>query len=214
MGRVYPRYQHPSKSHTERFLREDIEKWFSERDASLRRMDEKSLTEFWVGVNTSMSRAQFVSSGGFDPELRIIQEDSELAVRLYGQGTEFVYEPGAVVYDNETKDLLEQRVVYATHGGRADIYRVRSKGQADAPLLSAMMEGGLLQRLKHRMAWREPRIAQCLADLCRGVADLVGSRFFYARWASLTFAVGYWRGVKSQGVTLESLGELLSLLRQ
>jgi len=212
LGQLQHIYAQPARSHTERFLRRDIDDTFAKLYSVLMEGGKKAAGHVWVGLNTSICRTRYLAAGGGDAKLPHVQEDAELGTRLWSEGIEFIFEPRALIYHRSTKDLIDAHYRNAPLFGQSDVYRVRDKRQhiAQDLFLSSIHRGKLKRRLRRRMAWEYPRLMCTIGELCRPVTDAVGSEFFFRVWADLTFSAGYWEGVKSEGVTLDSLQRLIA----
>ncbi len=213
LGRLRHVYGRPPHSHTERLLRELFDACQNHLTSLLARMDHDAAEEFWVGLNTSIRRDLYLACGQADPNLQAVQEDAELAWRLVQKGFRFIYEPDAVIQHHESKDLVKDRIHRAHLFGISDVYRVRDKGQSAAmwPNLAAIhCYPKFRRRWVKRFAWQFPRVAYATGELARVIADRSGSTFFFRLWDALCFSAEYWKGVRSQGVTLESLCALVT----
>ena len=95
--------------------------------------------------------------------------------------------------------------------GKADAYRLSSKGQRNAQvwLLSLLHHGKAISRLKQRAAWHHPNSVKRLASLWRGLTEVTGSEFFFRRWTNYVSVPRYWEGVRSTGLTIDELGRLV-----
>jgi peptidoglycan/xylan/chitin deacetylase (PgdA/CDA1 family) len=164
-------------------------------------------------MNSSISRASFLLAGGYDPAspLRDSGEDVELGTRLFNLGARIVYEPAAIVYHRNPKNLIYHHLQLAAHMGRGDLYRAARKQQrgTQTQRLTSLHRARRVRRLKERLAWEHPEAIQRAAELCRNLTDLTGSKFFWRYWSALATSVEYWKGVKSEGVTRESLFHLV-----
>ena len=206
----------PPRSHTDRFLREQRDRLQTSFEASLVRAGVESVgvesdRYSCFGLNCSIRRTTFLNSGGFDPVLRYIHEDLEFGNRLYNQGIQFVFEPQAVVYHRDTKDLREYYARCWSLGGRVDVYRVCEKHQRNAQTqgLTLMHSRSAIRRLKASLAWDHPDTLRRIAELSRKMTEATGSKLFFRLWGSLSFTVEYWDGVKAEGITRDSLQQLV-----
>lgn len=202
-------------SHTERLMRMERERTEAELDAYLTRPGFESIEldhrYRGCGVNCSIRRTAFLKYRGFDPALRYRAEDFELGSRLYDGGAQFVFEPRALAYHRETKQLSEQFRGIGEMTGRVDVYRALMKGQRNAQTrgLTWVQRRSPLRRLKIYWYWNHPDTLRGPAELFRRVTDATGSVLSYHLWRRLEGAAGYWQGVRSEGLTLKALRELV-----
>jgi peptidoglycan/xylan/chitin deacetylase (PgdA/CDA1 family) len=91
------------------------------------------------------------------------------------------------------------------------MYRASKKGERNAQTrgLTAVQHRGPLRRLKLRWYWDRPDTIRGIAKIARKVTDATGSRFSFQVWRRTELAAGYWQGVKSEGLTLEALRQLV-----
>jgi GT2 family glycosyltransferase/peptidoglycan/xylan/chitin deacetylase (PgdA/CDA1 family) len=211
-GKIIETYDYNRCSHTERFLREQNETILADFEAHLSCSSNVGLDRYsCCGLNCSIGRTTFLNSGGFDPALRHIHEDLELGSRLYNQGIQFLFEPHALVYHHSTKDLKEYHTRCWSLSGRTDVYRVREKHQRNAQTegLRQLHHGSAVRRFKARVAWDHPDAVREVAELCSKATEITGSKAFFKIWSKLAFTLEYWEGVKSEGLTLDSLRRLV-----
>ena len=158
------------------------------------------------GVNCSIKRKVFLNNGGYDPELRFAQ-DSELGSRLYDQGAEYIFEPKALAYHRETKDLTENLARLCESYGRNDVYRSTKKGQRNAQTrgLIAVQSRSSMRQLKLSLYWSCPSVPRMIGKVSRKVTDVTGSELSYQVWRRSQMVSGYWQGVRAASSTLNGL---------
>src|SRR5205823_13031921 len=66
-----------------------------------------------------------------------------------------------------------------------------------------------LARLKAPDACSHPDAVRRTADLSLALSESTGSKLFFELWRKLSFSVNYWESVKSEGLTLDSLRDLV-----
>ncbi len=214
LGRCQDVYAQPPTSHTERLLRESRERGLRDFDARCLR-NEKDFSWFpHCGMNSSIHRAMFLSAGGYDPARALresVHEDLDLGTRLFQRGVRFLYEPRALVCHRNPKNLIDHHLQLAKPIGRSDLYRVRQKKQRNSQTqhLAAFCHGPVVRRMKDRFAWEYPEATRRFAEFFRSATDRTGSTFWFQLWRSLSFSAAYWEGVKSEGMTVDSLRELV-----
>jgi peptidoglycan/xylan/chitin deacetylase (PgdA/CDA1 family) len=161
-------------------------------------------------MNSSIRRDTFRAAGGFDPELRFA-EDTDLGVRLWTRGVRMIYEPQAIVWHHNSKNLSDYQASNAELSARTDVYRMRRKRQrttlADQALILHGAKG--IRKFKQRLLWRYPSAARRIGGICQRVTDLTGLHACFQLERRLTSATAYWDGLKSEGMTLASLRELV-----
>jgi glycosyltransferase involved in cell wall biosynthesis len=211
LGRLHHVYNRPPVSHTERFLRQAFAAHEATLETWLLQAGRDARDCVWIGLNTSIRKPALLASGGFDPMLRYVQEDTALGTRMFDAGAKFIYEPSAIVYHRSTKNLVDDYARMPFFAGRSDVYCIRDKQQRPTAIsiLPVMYHGRIFRRVLHRAAWERPDVVRGLAELCRAVTDATGLRFWFRVWAALALAAGYWDGVKAEGITLDTLRALV-----
>jgi GT2 family glycosyltransferase len=212
-GRLENSYSKPPGSGLESFMREFTDRVEANLQSALGRMDADADRYLWVGLNTSVTASVFRLSGGFDPALRYVQEDAELAARVAAMGAEFVYEPDALVCHHGTKDLAQLHLSRAALCAQADIYRLRQKRQAAAkwPAMAALYDSKGAQKLKNRLAWHLPRLSAAMGELCRIGGEALGAEFLFRQWCDLAFMTRYWGQVKALGLSADDVRRLTEI---
>jgi peptidoglycan/xylan/chitin deacetylase (PgdA/CDA1 family)/GT2 family glycosyltransferase len=213
LGRLQNVYSQPTLSRTERLLRKVSEDAFIDFHERCMRLGRDFSWFPHCGVNSSMKRHTFMLVGGYDgaPPLRFLEEDLELGTRLLNRGARMVYEPAAVVFHRNPKNSAGDHLRLAALQSRTDLYRVSVKGQrtAQSQRLASYHHARLVRRWKEHLAWDHPREVLRAAELCRKVADVTGSRFFWRCWSALATSAEYWNGIRSEGITPDSLSDLV-----
>ncbi len=122
-----------------------------------------------------------------------------------------IYEPQALLCHRNQKSLVEHQARNIELRGRMDVYRVREKHQRTKQTdhLLALHQSKITRKIKQRLAWRYPKAVARTADVFRRITDLTGSHRSFRLWSGLISAGAYWTGVKSEGITLASLRELI-----
>jgi len=213
LGRRHDLYVRPAASHTERLLREAREVSLIDFHERCIRLDSDFSWFPHCGMNSSVPRAVFLAAGGYGSALALRDsgEDTELGTRLFNLGARFIYEPGAVVYHRNPRNLIDNHPQLANAVGRSDLYRVLNNQQrcVQTQRLASLHRSRHLRRIKERLAWDHPEAIQSAAKICRKLTDATGSRFLWRYWNALETSAEYWRGVKSEGVTTDSLSKLV-----
>lgn len=209
LGKVTDLYAGQARSRTERYLRESRNPALARFESCLKNqsLDFGKVAAF--GLNTSISRRLFFAVGGFDPKLSSLDEDTDLGARLYNHGARFIFEPEAIVHHHDTKDAVAQHYAILRTAGKLDVYRRRAKKQCNGrlQLLAQMNCAGPLRKLAHRAAWHFPWTFQLADSVARKATDLTGSRGSFRLWYRAT-AAEYWKGLRTAGETIDSLGKL------
>jgi peptidoglycan/xylan/chitin deacetylase (PgdA/CDA1 family)/glycosyltransferase involved in cell wall biosynthesis len=209
-GKILESYTQPPRSYTERFLRERRDRILDSVEAHLLRQENCDCYTS-CGLNTSIRRSHFLAAGGYDSKLRYVHEDQELGARLYSSGIRIVFEPLAIVYHQNTKNLEENYPQSCLFSGKSDAYRVYRKHQRNVQTkgLISLYSGSRIHCLKERVAWSRPESARRVARLFHKAVELSGSAFLFRRWNSAVASAAYWEGVRSEGITLEGLRALV-----
>jgi GT2 family glycosyltransferase/peptidoglycan/xylan/chitin deacetylase (PgdA/CDA1 family) len=209
-GRIVETYAEAPASHTEGFLRGFRNDLLAQAEAGHIRGGIDFDRYACFGVNCSIRRSVFWAVGGFHPAPHYRREDYELGTRLYDSGIRFEYEPCAVVFHRNSKQLADYFLQMAEVIGRSDLHRVRVKRQRNAQTrrLAGLHSGPAWRRLAHRLTWEFPDLFQGAAAVCRKATDATGWKSFFWLWRRLA-VVGYWEGVKSAGETLDSVRRLV-----
>jgi GT2 family glycosyltransferase len=210
LGPIHDTYVHPPSSVTEQKLREarkrDLADFYARcvsAGGDLSRFPE-------CGMNSSITRDTFWASGGYDAEM-YFAEDLEFGTRLRGRGVRMMYEPQAIVCHRNPKNLTECQASNAKLCGQIDVYRVREKHQRTAQTehLLTLHRAKRTRMLKQHLVWQYPNAARRVGEVCQKVTDRTGSHLCFRLWNRLIAATAYWDGVKSTGMTLASLRELV-----
>ncbi|NLP10463.1 glycosyltransferase family 2 protein [bacterium] len=207
LGRLVHVYSNAPSTNMEHFLRETVAIIQKRLEQSLSRMDMKTRSEFWIGLNSSIPRVLFLAHGGFNPALRDVEEDAELASRLATSDVQFVYEPDALVYHHNTKDLEKSHLVRAEQFALADLHRSRVFRQLDI-LPEMIIQGNIKQKLKSHLVWYMPRSSAYISKACRSGAEFLNSDFLFRQWYDLSFLLGYYRQMKNNGLSLQDIRNL------
>lgn len=206
LGRVESAYERPTKSAVENYLRGSAIAADARRDAALTDCVQDRGGRVWVGLNTSLPRKLFLSTGGFDPSWRHVFEDIDLGERVAAAGGAFVYEPAAFVKHHETKDLAVCHRDRASHCGTADVLRAR-KGQASLSLHD-LDQLAWWERAYEMTAWYFPWLVRWSAHASCFAAEWTGLRWFFQVWVRLDWSGWYWQGVREAGMTRDELRRL------
>jgi peptidoglycan/xylan/chitin deacetylase (PgdA/CDA1 family)/GT2 family glycosyltransferase len=210
LGHLDEIYLHLPSSNMERMLRNARKQNLADVYARCMRMNRDRSRYPECGINSSIRRDAFWAAGGFDTALRFA-EDPEFGTRLAARGVRMIYEPQAIVCHRNSKNLIDYHVKTAELCAQTDVYRVREKRQRtnQTQRLLALHKGRVLRKLKERLAWQYPNALRGVGEICQKVTDLTGCRSSFQLWNSLVCAAAYWDGVKSEGMTLTSLRELI-----
>jgi peptidoglycan/xylan/chitin deacetylase (PgdA/CDA1 family)/glycosyltransferase involved in cell wall biosynthesis len=203
-GKTWHSFARPN-SVVETFLRSEqqqIESSFGARAGA-----DITIRECCVGVNCSVKRSAFLECGGFDGNLREIDEDMELGTRMFLRGARFVYEPSAIVEHRDLKLLCDYYLRCWRAAASTGVYRFRTKGERTEQLrpLTRLWNGRAVQRIKERFAWERPERAKRVAESMRHLAEASGSRTAARLWRSFVSSAEYWDEVQKCGFDAESL---------
>ena len=126
---------------------------------------------------------------------------------------DFIYEPDAMIYHRSTKDLVQLHMARASLFAKADLYRLLDKRQPAAkwPALASLIYSKGAQKLKHRLAWRQPRLALAIGFLCRIGGEALGVEFLFRQWRDLAFMTRYWGQVKAEGLSIDDVRRLMEI---
>jgi len=159
------------------------------------------------GLNCSIRRDVFLSSGGFNEHFRASDEELEMGLRLYLAGVEFVFEPRVLLTHMNSKDLTQYfRNCWNASGG-LDTYRVFELGQYNAQTrhLVSMFHGYRLNRIAARAAWHLSNPLRVASKRLEIEANRTQSHFLFGAWARAAQAGEYWSGAKTAGCNLAKL---------
>jgi peptidoglycan/xylan/chitin deacetylase (PgdA/CDA1 family)/GT2 family glycosyltransferase len=102
--------------------------------------------------NASMPRQTFLESGGFDPDLLLL-EDFELGLRLQKLAVSFVYQPTALVHEKFSKSTFSFLTRDGFAYGRAEVIICDKHSEyRQHSALSTLGEGALWKRLMRQAA--------------------------------------------------------------
>lgn len=159
------------------------------------------------GLNSSIRRDLFLSYGGFNEVFRASDEESELGIRLYLAGFDFIFEPQFLVTHNNSKDLTAYFRGCWRASGALDIYRVFELGQKNSQTrhLVSMYHGYLLNRLSARAAWHLSGPLLAASKMIERRANRSRSPLLFSIWGRTVRAGEYWSSAKADGCTLSQL---------
>ena len=204
-------YERPASSNTECYIRQDRERIIKGKGPALGEPGDDFDLYVVCGLNCSVRRSTFFMVGGFDEALRDTSEDLDLGIRLYREGVRFIYEPTARAYHRSSKNLEQYFIQSSRYAGKADAHRLKVKRQRNKQMLSITMlhRGRLKSRLISRAAWKHPSEVEKLAQASRWITEIIGSKAAFERWKSFVSAVQYWQGVRSAGLKMDELDQLV-----
>ena len=164
----------------------------------------------WIGLNTSMRRAEFIQSGGYDPALDV-QEDLELGMRLSSSGFKFIYEPSALVFHTNTRMLADDHKNNQFRLGVSDVYRASVKRQRNLQnrRLIRLFDTKGYSKLKERFTFKYPSAAERLLRAAERMANSHKSKTLFSLSHSLANSTYYWKGVHSTGIKTQTLKALV-----
>lgn len=215
LGRTVHSFSESPTTRSERLLREEREVRELKYAAVLGKPDDYPAEELQYhtccGFNCSVSRKAFLESGGFDPNMRPRLEELELGQRLYSLGVETVVEPDAVLFHHDSKNLVDDSKVYWQHGLRLAYYRLASKGQRNSQVgaLRRLKTRNPARRLLHSLSWYVPGVISASSELTREICDRTGSRWCLRQWERLRSNVEGMQSLRSEGVTLKNVRDLV-----
>ena len=212
VGKITELRREPLPQPTDRFLQEARRLALEDYARRLSATGAESVgapfeTSVAFGLNCSVRRSVFLSSGGFNESLRVTDEDMELGLRLYLSGVEAVYEPAAVVHHNGTRDLTAYLKRCWAASGNQDVHRVFTFGEktSQSRRLLATHHGYYFDRLLSRWRCRTASPALAFAEILEKSANRAGSRFLLSAWSRTAESAAYWNSVKAAGCTLGRL---------
>jgi len=158
------------------------------------------------GLNCSMRRELFAATGGFEPQLRWMDEELEYGVRLYMRGVRFL-STSATVHHRNTKEMVAYFSTCWGLGGTCDTLRAMRLGQHNAQTrnLLKLDTGPVLEQLTNRAFWYGHHEAPTIAGGLRWLTERTGSRFAFRLWHDVERLSRYWAAVQDCGVEREDL---------
>ena len=161
----------------------------------------------WLGLNCSIRRDLFLSSGGFNERLRASNEDMELGLRLYRSGVEFIFEPRQLLTHRNSKELRGYFEKAWGASGALDTYRVFGLGEKTVQTqhLVSMFRGSPCDRMKSRCAWHLSQHLRTVARQLAIGANRTEWRPLFEAWSRVSQAGEYWSNAKAAGCTLKRL---------
>ena len=159
------------------------------------------------GLNSSIRRDLFLKHGGFNEHFRASDEESELGLRLYLAGVEFIFEPQSLLRHRNSKDLASYFQSCWRASGALHVYRVFNLGQRNAQTrrLFSVFHGYWLNRMAARAAWYFSGSLCAVAKRLEVRANQKRSRADFSVWARSAQAGEYWSSAKAAGCTLAQL---------
>lgn len=161
----------------------------------------------YFGLNSSMRRDLFLSYGGFNEVFRDSDEETELGIRLYMAGFDFVFEPRFLLTHKNSKDLTAYFRCCWHASGALDLYRVFELGQRNPQTqhLVSMYHGYLLNRFAARLAWHFSGPLLAASKSLERRANRSRSPWLFSVWSRTVRAGEYWSSAKADGCTLSQL---------
>jgi len=207
-------------SYVERCLDEEWKRTIDNFAATFSATELDSVSEeiertIWFGLNCSIRRDIFLSSGGFNEHFRSSDEEVELGLRLYLAGVEFVFEPRRLLTHKNSKDLEKYFTNCWGASGTLHPYRVFELGQRNAQTqqLVSMFHGYLLDRLMARFAWHFSGPLSSFAHWLKFSANRTEWHFLFGAWARTCRSVEYWRHAKETRCTMRQLEDAVGPLK-
>jgi len=142
------------------------------------------------GGNISISRAIFLKTGGFAPDIRR-SHDIEFAYRLEQHGLKFVYLPQAIGLQKEhkrSKELFED----AAKSGAAWVTLCQRHPEMLPDLIGPLGDTSAREALLREIFWRCGLSPSLLARL----GEFITKTAWGNKWYRFLFTYGYWRGVR------------------
>jgi GT2 family glycosyltransferase/peptidoglycan/xylan/chitin deacetylase (PgdA/CDA1 family) len=161
----------------------------------------------YFGLNCSIRRDLFSAFGGFNEVFRASDEETELGIRLYLAGFDFVFEPRFLLTHKNSKDLTAYFRGGWHASGALDVYRVFELGQRNPQTqqLVSMYRGHLLNRLAARAAWHFSGPLLAVSKSLERQANRYRSPLLFSIWSRTVRASEYWSSVKADDCTLSQL---------
>ncbi|HWH59010.1 MAG TPA: polysaccharide deacetylase family protein [Terriglobales bacterium] len=162
----------------------------------------------WFGLNSSIRRDVFLSSGGYNEAFRASDEEIELGMRLHLAGVEHVFEPRTLLTHLNSKSPAGYFRRCWRASGALDPYRVIELMQCNAQTrrIASRDHGYLFQRIAARTASSLSRPLLAFARLLEIAANRTRSRSLFSVWARTAHAAEYWEGAKRSGYTRDQIG--------
>ena len=159
------------------------------------------------GLNCSIRRDVFLAHGGFNEHFRASDEESELGIRLYLGGVEFIFEPRVLLTHKNAKNLTQYFRSCWKASGSLDVYRVLELGQKNAQTrrLVSMFHGYRADRRVARMQWHFSSALCNASQWAERAANRSRSPKLFGIWGRTARAGEYWTGVKASSCTLNQL---------
>ncbi len=162
------------------------------------------------GLNSSIRRDEFLSSGGFNPKLRYQEEDMELGLRLYRSGVRFQMDLLAVVHHRNTKPMGEYFRQAWYLGGHTDVMRVFEFGERNPQTrqIARLQSGPLLGRMLAKSFYHASPLWRGIARVLESATNRTGSRLLFGTWARVSRPSEYWRGAREAGFEPSKLSDV------
>lgn len=211
MGNTAEHFAAPASSFVEEALRRERFPHAADRGRLVREMEKlvAAMTVF-CGNDCSIRRDEYLAAGGADVHLRM-GEDLELGGRLSLAGFRFAILPHAEAVHRNEKNLQEQYPIECERTARAEVYRVRHKGQRLPQVrnLALICEGGAGQRMKAFTAREMPRLAQWATRLALDGANRFRSPALFRLWKGLLPSIAYAGALRQEDIATEDLRSLV-----
>lgn len=208
--------EQPPATYVDRKLHELREHIFQDSAKALQAPGPESVGDaveagLWCGVNCSVNRRAFLSSGGFNEHFRRSGEEMEMGQRLHLQGFEFVFEPGAHAFHKNTKKWSTYYRNSWAYRGELDTYRVFDLGEKSVQTqkLGSMHHGYFLDCLASRLMrmLAVPLLATC--DSLEAAANRTQWHLLFGLWARIACSAEYWSHAKAAGCTIAKLNSIV-----
>lgn len=211
-GKILEDRQAALPSWTDKFLQQSWEQTLDRTRSRIAATGTASVGDdieraIYFGLNCSLRRDTFLLTGGFNPELRYLEEEMEYGHRLYLSGVRFTIAPLAIVHHRNTKPMTEYFRQAWYLGGQVDVKRVFDFKQKNPQTqqLASMYHGVLHHRLDAKIFWKGSSALRSFASVLQNATNRTGSRLLFGAWARLCRQAEYWSAVQAEGCTAEML---------
>jgi len=209
-GKIVERYETKPRSRLESYLRARRDTLLEMAQAAISSGSLSARYFATCGTNCSVARRDFLVAGGYNEELDVSQEDSELGLRLMDSGVKFIAEPAAVAFHRNRKDLRESFIRGNRDTALAHV-RLARAGELYAPH-ATRLAGLRPNRPSSALAMAGVRLPAAHSAIERSLELAIkatGHGRMAQVWTSVSGYRAYVEGIEASGETRETASVLI-----
>ncbi len=173
----------------------------------LQSVGEEVERSIWLGLNCSIPRDLFLEHEGFNEHFRASDEETELGLRLYLAGVEFVFEPQRMLVHRNSKTLESYFRKSWAASGNLHPYRVLELGQKNPQTqqFASLFHGYFLDRMVAKLGWSFSSPLISFAAKLKPVVEASKQPLLFGLWGRVCQSAEYWNHVKETGCSFRDI---------